>query len=288
VLAKAEAWRELGQVRSFACKVEEFLDGVLRGQVFASIKEKSKLNANLAELHVYPNMVGVVQRPEEPGLLTTLLVSILPLRVALIMVAMTTSLFRLAVSLVGCLVVFGVMMTFLGVAGAMIALVLIAGASIGVKYLLEYLSQQRLQRIAARVRAEPTSPYAVKQMFKRAGWERWRTGIGRGQSGAVMAERYWQEGDVVQLVRVDTRSKLLKRNLLLVVMDAPIPDDPGAARVAGVTVFRRLFCPARRIYVIDVEGGCQAADTAAQEASRVLDVPVRKGKFGLFALTLTN
>jgi len=288
VLTKAEAYRESGQVKSTTCKVEEFLEGVLRGQVVASIKEKSKQEANLAEFHVYPDLVGVVHRPESPGCLMTLLDSFLPLQVAVLIVGLMSNLFGLAVLLVIALVILGVMMHFLGYVGTAVAVILLIGLGVGANYLVEYLSQKNLERIVARVRSDPKSPYAIKQMFKRAGWVRWRTGIGRGQSGAVMAERYWQKGDVVQLVRVDARGKLLKRNLILLVMDAPIPDDPGATRIAGVLVFRRLFCPTRRVYIVDVEGGPQAADAAADAASQVLGLPVRIGKFGLFALTLVQ
>lgn len=286
VLAKAEAYRESGQVRSFTCKVEEFLEGVLRQQVLASLKEKSKQAANLAEFHVYPDLVGVVHRPEAPGCLMTLLGSFLPLQIVVLIVDLMSNLFGLVVLLVIALVILVAMVSFLGCVGAAVAVILLVGLGIGVNYFVEYLARKNLERIVARVRADPKSPYAVKQMFKRAGWVRWRTGIGRGESGAVMAERYWRKGDVAQLVRVDARGKLLKRNLVLLVMDEPIPDDPGAERIAGVTIFRRLFRPARRVYILDVEGGPQAADAAANAAAQVLGRPVRIGKFGLFALSL--
>lgn len=288
LLSRAEAYRESDQVQSYTCKVEEFLEGLLRWQVFVSIKEKSKQMANLAELHIYPDLLGVVQRPEEPGCLVTLLGSFLPLQVIVLIATLVSSLFGLAVLLVFGLIVLCMMLMFFGFLGTVAVLILLVGSGVGINYGVAYLSQKNQEHIARRVRADPKSPYALKQMFKRAGWERWRTGVGRGQTGAVMAERYWQKGDVVQLVRVEARRRLTGRSLLLLVMDEPIPDDPGSSRIGCVLVYRRFFSPSRRIYIVDFEAGSQAADTAAAAVSQVLGLPVRIGEFGRVALSLTR
>ena len=288
LLSKAEAYRESGQVQSYTCKVEEFLEGLLRWQVFVSIKEKSKQLANLAELHIYPDLVGVVQRPEKPGCLVSLLSSFLPLQVIVLIASLVCNVTRAAMLMIIIVVVLGMMIMFFGFLGTVAVLILLVGLGAGINYGVAYLSQKNQEHIARRIRADPKSPYALKQMFKRAGWDRWRTGIGRGQTGAVMAERYWQKGDIVQLVRVDARRRLFNRSLLLLVMDEPIPDDPGSSRIGCVLVYRRFVSPSRRIYIVDFEAGSQAADTAAAAASQVLGVPVRIGEFGRVALSLTN
>lgn len=285
LLEKAASYRQRGEVQSFPCKVEEFLEGLLRWQVFSSLKEKAKQAANLAELHVYPDLVGIVQRPEELGCLASLLMRVLPLQLALLIVSLLSNLIGLAILGVIAIVILSVPFVvfnsyLLGIACWFV----IAAVVIGGNQLVEYLAQKNRDRIAARVRAKPRSSYAVKQMFKRAGWSRWRTGIGRGQTGAVMAERYWAKGDVVQLVRMDAHRRLVKRCLLLVVMDHPLPADPGLARIGAVLLFRRAFRPRRRIYVIDVEGGAASADAAGQAVSRVLGIPVQQGRFGLLAI----
>jgi hypothetical protein len=213
---------------------------------------------------------------------------VLPLQLVALLLDLTSNVVAMIIGGIVLLVVLGVVYSALGSVGGTIALVLLGAAAIGAKMLYEQWALKNLDRIVKRIKNDPKSPYAVKQMYKRAGWVRWRTGVGRGQTGAVMAERYWQRGDVEQLVRVDARRGITTRSLLLVVMDDPIPRDPGFSRIALVLVLRRLICPRRRIYVLDFEGGSGVADRAAQAASGVLGVPVKQGKFGMLSLSIVG
>jgi hypothetical protein len=293
VLIQAEAYRQAGRFKAYPCKVEEFLEGLLRWQVFKSIKQWAKQKTNLAELHVYPSLVGVVERPPEPPgeasrLLSDFLMLFLPIGVVFWIIDLISNLFWLGIALAVTAVGVFFLVAEMGILTMVVTAVTIVTAGTVLKRLYLWLSLKHTDRVAERIHEDPKSPYAVKQMYKRAGWIRWRSGIGRGQSGRAMSERYWREGDVVQLVRVDARRRLFKRSLLLMVMDRPIPDSPGLNRIGLCLVLKRAFRPQRRIYVVDFEDGAQAADAAAQEVSRVLDVPVRQGCFGLLALSLSN
>lgn len=293
ILARAQTYRENGRLQAYSCKVEEFLEGLLRWQVFTSIKQKARQEANLAELHVYPDLVGIVERPPEaPGevsrVLTAFLMLFLPVGIVCWVVSLVSSFIWLMIILGGAVVCLFFLVAQMGVLTTAVAAVAVVIAGMTIKRLYGYWCQRHMDYVAERIKADPRSPYAVKQMHKRAGWIRWRTGIGRGQTGAVMAERYWHRGQVAQLIRVDARRRLFKRNLLLVVMDRPLPADPGLNRIGLCLILRRAFCPGRRIYVIDFESGTAAADAAAQSASRVLDVPVNRGRFGWLALSLID
>ncbi len=288
VLEKAEAYREQGTVRAYSCKVEESLEGLLRPQVFKSIKQKAKQEANLAELQIFPDLVGIVHRPEELGCLGQLIMLVFPVQWAVMVLGLFANLIGLGIIGVIGIVVYLVLARFLGYLGAVGAIVAGIALLAGGNALIRSLSQKRLAHIAAKIRANPRSCSSVKQMFKRAGWVRWRTGVGRGQTGAAMAERYWAKGDVVQLVRVDARRRLLMRNLLLIVMDSPVPASPGLSSIGIVLFCKRAFCPCRRIYVVDFEGGTRAADEAAQAAGVALGLPVQQGRFGFLALSLNS
>jgi hypothetical protein len=288
VLAKAQAYIAAGQARSFLGKVDEFLEAVLRPQLLRSLRAKTKQKANLAEFHVCPDLIGITYRPEPPGFLSTLFANVLPPQWVVVLLTWFSNLIALGAGCFVICVVVVIMMLVLGPVLAILAIVLLIVSAAVANRLYEAWSRSNLDRIAQRIQSDPTSSYAIKQMYKRAGWMRWRTGIGHGQSGAVMTERFWQRGEVVQLVRVDLQSRLSPRNFLFIVMDRPLPPTAGAQGIGIVLVWDRIFRPTRRVYVIDLEGGSTAADAAGSAAAHALGVRLQHAQFGLLALTIND
>jgi len=288
IIARAEAYEAAGRIQRVPCKVDEFLEGLIRPEVFRSIKAKAKQSVNLAELHVYPDLVGIVERPPALGCLTLVVAFLFPFLLPLLPLILGLSLIRWAVMLVLLAAFVAGLAVLLTPLGAILAIALLVAAAMIGNRLYESWARRNLDRIARRIRENPKSSYAVKQMYKRAGWVRWRTGIGRGQSGAEMTARFWQRGDVEQLIRVDVKSRFLLRNLLLIVMDNPHPHSLGWRGIGAILVFFRLFRPHRRIYVVDVEGGSGVADSAAHVASQALGLTVQRGQFSWFSLTVLD
>ncbi len=288
IIARAEAYEAAGQIQTILCKVDEFLEGLIRPEVFRSIKAKAKQGVNLAELHVYPDLVGIVERPPALGCLASVIAFLFPFLLPLLPLLVGLTLLRWAMLLALGVAFLAGLAVILTPFGAVLAIVLLVAAAMIGNRLYESWARRNLDRIARRIRENPKSSYAVKQMFKRAGWVRWRTGIGRGQSGAEMTARFWQPGDVEQLIRVDVKSRLQLRSLLLIVMDNPHPHSLGWRGIGAILVFFRLFQPHRRIYVVDVEGGSGVADSAAHAVSQALGLPVQQGQFGWFSLTVLD
>jgi len=81
------------------------------------------------------------------------------------------------------------------------------------------------------------------------------------------------------VVRIDASRRLRKSALIAFVMDDPVPIRPGFLVGPRILYISRLFAPTRRIYVVRIDDGSQAADTAAAEAAKVLGVNVERGRF---------
>jgi hypothetical protein len=117
-------------------------------------------------------------------------------------------------------------------------------------FLLAWIEKARYESIARRIRSNPRSPYAVRKLFQLT----------------PLMPRYWQRGDVVQLIRVNVRRSLCGvRSVLLLVQDNPITSRPGCMDLLLPGLF-----PRRRIYVVCLKGGLQDADEAAAAASKAL------------------
>jgi hypothetical protein len=285
VIARAEGYLASGLAETVTCKVDEFLEGLIRPEVFRFIKAKAKQRANLAELHVFPDLVGISERPERLGCVFAIVAFLLPFLLPLI--AGLTLLRWVIIAICAAAFFIVPMVCFGPLIGTLVVGLLVAVCVIWNRLYEAWISKH-LDSIARRIRKNPKSSYAVKQMYKRAGWVRWRTGVGRGQTGAEMTARFWQPGDVEQLVRVDAKSRFILHSLLLIVMDNPLPHSLGWRGIGVILMFYRLFRPRRRIYVVDIEGGSGVADAAAQAASRALGLPVQRGRFGFFSLTVSG
>ncbi|MFW6161843.1 MAG: hypothetical protein ACODAJ_03685, partial [Planctomycetota bacterium] len=98
--------------------------------------------------------------------------------------------------------------------------------------------------------------------------------------------RYWQRGDVVQVVRVETRRRLLTRSVILLVQDDPLPAKSGCLGMGAFMVLARLVRGERRIYVVSVDGGEEEADAIAGAVADVLGVTVDRAEFRFNNLTM--
>lgn len=140
---------------------------------------------------------------------------------------------------------------------------------------LQKLAQRHLDAIARRILEKPKSSYAVRKLFKYC----------------ATVPRYWHRGDpvgeVVQILRVETRRRLLQRSLIIIVQDNPKESRGGCLNLGMGIYLGRLLRAERRIFVLSIDGGASAADAAAAAMSGVLEVPVTRGEFRFNHLVLT-
>lgn len=129
--------------------------------------------------------------------------------------------------------------------------------------------------IAQRILQDPKSSYAIKKLFKLS----------------ALSPRFWHKaapvGEVVQIIRADTRHGLSEESLLVLVQDTTLENRSGCLTTGDAVLFRRLFKGERRIFVLALDGGASAADNAAAAMSRVLGVPVSQAKFKFNRFLLT-
>jgi hypothetical protein len=128
-----------------------------------------------------------------------------------------------------------------------------------IELVLGWLWKMRLDQIARRIRENPNSSYAIKKLFKYC----------------LLQPRFWQRGEVAQLVRVNVKRFLCgSRALLLIVQHEPIPRRPGC-----LEALLPMFIARRRVYYVWTDQGEAAADEAAQAAAQVLGIEVVRGQY---------
>jgi hypothetical protein len=233
-VARAEAYEAQNACQPFTARVSAFLNGLLKNETFRGLVD--------AELRVYPDMVGVTERP--PGCLAQLLMK-LPGPVQ------TLLLWTLGGGLIN--LIFLPLTIFLAVLTSPIWLT---------SMLVDHL---RMGYVARRIRSDPTGSYAIRKLHKYA----------------PLGPRYWTPGEIVQIVRVDTRRRLLRRSLVVLVQDDPLPAKGGCMQMGALLAITRFFQGRRRLYVVDISDGPEAADSAAAAVARVAGAPVVSGKFFL-------
>ena len=274
LVAKAKACETERRFTAYAIKCNEFLNGLNKRETFEALK-----NAE-AEMRVYPDFVGVDLRGEESGCLPTLVMKLpeilRPMAQILVIVFRFVwfifwSIIQATNIIVGliCLGVAAVMAVFavvLSFALWYIAIPVLAVFILAV-YILSRVPRTGLAEIAARIRRERNTPWAVGKLFRLA----------------PTVPRYWHReaeiGKVTQIIRVETRRHLLQRSLICVVQDNPKPQKEGCVRLVGEDVLSRMFVKRCRIFVLAIEDGSDAADRAARQMSAILGVPVSDGEF---------
>jgi hypothetical protein len=239
LVTKAEAYDARNLYQSFAVKVNEFLNSLMKNETFKSPAE--------GELRIYRDIVGVTDRP--PGCLGQLIM-------------------RLPGWLQTCL--------YWTIGGGCVTLIflpltlLIMALTSPIWVPMIFIDKWRMNYVARKIRLDPHSSYAIRKLHKYA----------------ALGPRYWERGDIVQVVRLDCRRRLFKRSLILFLQDSPLPETRSLLDTSAFLLLSRLFRGQRRIYVVDVEAGPAQADAAAASAALVLNLPVLRAKFSFNNLKL--
>ena len=261
LLEKAQRYEENQQGVAFLCKCNEFLNGI-------SKKETMRDAVLESELRVYEDMVVVDGRLGWlPAWINQVTAAI---GVGVFLVLVPLRVLSMAYNLMG---IIGFLMWLMIMALAPVVLweviihywlfsliaVVIMGAGI---YAANIWSAKRLGDVLRRIRQDPHSPFAIRKLFKYT----------------PLIPRIWERGDVVQLVRLDTRHRLRKRSLLLLVQDNPFPLRSFWSSGAGVNI-GRWYRGDRRVYVVSFDAGPDAADEAAEATSHLFGVPISQATF---------
>jgi len=261
---------QAGQGTSHLCKCGEFLNTLLKGETFKALKHAE------ADLRIYPDMAMVTLRDQKPGCLESLLAKAPePLRILLKIVLFPIILLFAMPSLL-----IGIPVMICTAAVAVILLVSFPFILIPAILVLAALSwacnafeRWRISRVAKRVIQEPKGPFGVKMLYKYS----------------PLVPRIWVRGDrvgeVMEIVRVNTRSKFVQRALILVILDNTFGKDGCFSMGVGVLI-GRLLSKRRRVYVLAMDGGEPVADAAATALAKVLGVPVRQGSFSMKRLAV--
>lgn len=264
LLSKVTNYDEHEQYEVFPCKCSEYLNNLNKKETFASMVEG-------AELRIYPDAIGVMARP---GCLAGLVLK-LPenVRRALSPFLLPFRLVAASGGLVAILLGLGIMAIIgLAVLYAIITLPLVMIPALvvlaGGRFAYVWWQQRRFEQLVARIRQDPTSPYAIKKLYELTN----------------LWPRYWQAGDLVQLFRVDTRKRLLNNSLILAVQDNSLPARPGFFGSGIGLYIGRWWRPQRRIYAFILEGGKDEADRAARAIAKIMSVEMQRAKFTMGAL----
>jgi hypothetical protein len=214
LLARAQQYEAQGQVESYNCRANEFLNRVAKDEAVGPVVD--------TDLRVYPDMLGIEGRARPAGCLMLLL-----------------SAFSLVL------------------AGPIAFLFAIPGFILSVLFypvalLIQWYYRLKYDLIARRIRQNPKSPYAIKALFRLT----------------ELFPRYWKQGDIVQLIRVNVSRFLCgNRHVLLLVQDSPLPRQVGCLEMILPMLVGR-----RRIYFLDFPEGESAADRAAEAVSSAMGV----------------
>ncbi len=261
VLEKAQAYRENQRGIAFLCKCNEFLNGI-------SKKETMRDAVLESELLVCDDLAMIDGRMSWFEALVQWLIAKLGVGALFILWPIQLiSLFCNPFSLVGLaldLMVFGVLATILMwiVTTYWLYSLLAAVIASGAFYAYQKWSEQRLATTLVRIKENPLSSFSIRKMF----------------TYTPLIPRVWERGTIVQLVRLNTRYRLRKRSLLLMVQDNPLPKRSFWSTGLGL-VISRWFWGLRRVYVVSFDNGPDAADEAAAAAARLFQVPIEQATF---------
>jgi hypothetical protein len=202
-----------------------------------------------AELCVYPDLVAVVFRPWR-CFLAFLMLPLMILAAIVVGVVLIALLADMAQSGPGAMGV--LLLLVLGFVG----LILFARL---LRYLLLLILYPVLQAIDSYIRRHPRAMWAILLKL-------WLF---------PLLPRYWQQGDVAQVVRVDYSGCLGcgTVKLILFAQESALPTRPGCAMLP------RWIAPQRRVYATCINGTEQEADQAAQAAATALGAPLVHAHF---------
>ena len=253
VIGKVAAYEGRSAGTSFMCKVNEFTNGLLK-------RDTLREDLYPGQMCIYPDIVGVRTRPEEPGCLWKL-AGKLP-------EPAKSFLRRLAgaIAAAGCLMSILAMLIGLVLSPFVFLFTLIAWP---IRAVLEYLEKKRLDYVAERIREDPKSSYAIRKLYKYSD----------------LVPRYWRPGEIVQIIRLDCRRRLRRHSLILFVQDDPFPKSVGIMGWGAFLLLGRLLKARRRIYVCRMDKPAEA-DIAADAAGIVLGTRPVRAKFTFNHLAL--
>lgn len=261
LLERAQQLYEQKQVQTYPCRSTECINLVRK--VEATSNQLYPL-----QLEIYSDFVGVDLREEKPGCLAALLQQLPPgVRDALKPVfTVVDAVASILGGGLGCLSLIVVLPLALVLAiPALIVLIPVCLVWMPIAMLLDYLERKRLDAVARKILADPTSSYAVKQLHSRS----------------PLAPCYWNRGEIQQIVRIDTRRGLRKYACLLFVRDNPLPASTSTDAIPLVCWLQRTFNARRRVFLVRAEN-LDEADRAAESAARVLQAPLVRARYVLF------
>ncbi len=258
---KAIRYRDEQQGTAFLCKSNEFLNGLSKKETMrdAVVEAEFLVGRDLAWIDGRPTwaerLVEWLEARFGPGAGLILL----PLRL--------TGFFVNPFNILGLLIslaFYGLLLSLLMMLisayplySLIVAVILGAGV-----YLYHVLSVRQMNRTIQRIVQDPSGPFSIRKLFE----------------FLPVIPRLWEPADVVQLVRLDTRHRLRKRALLLLVQDNPLPLRSFWSSGLGLAI-GRWFRGDRRVYVLSFDGGPDAADEAAEAASKLFMIPIHHATF---------
>jgi hypothetical protein len=247
IIEKVEQYEEHNNVTRFKVKSNEYLNSLLKSEAFGEGFFESELN-------IYPDIIGIDFRTEKPGCTDDLLIRVPePIRNILSIILAP---FALGF---GCLL--NLPSVFFGCLLAIPSLILMV-IMLPFQLVIDFVDKKRLEYSLRRIQSDPKSSYAIKKIFKYSD----------------IIPRYWQKGDVVQLIKVETRRKLKKHVLFLLAQDEPIPSKIGCAETGAFLLLGRIFNAKRRVYVIRMDK-LEESDAIGERIASVLGIKINKGKF---------
>jgi len=239
-LAKAALYEQQGNIPSFLCQCNEALHTVKRPDAVGAGAK--------AQFRVYPDMVGVSGR--EPTCLE---------RILMILLWPIAMLLSGWMSILGLAIVCVVVIVIIANPLSLIVVIPLAAVYLAVKFLLKQMLKSLFAKIAAWIRANPKSPWAIRLLHI---W-------------TPLFPRYWRRGEAAQIVRVDVSRFLCgSRSLILIAHPEPIPAKPGCLDAILGWIF-----PKRRVFFMWFDKGKAEADQAAQSAAAVLGLTVKQAEF---------
>jgi len=251
LMAKAAAYESSNNYRGFFCKCREVLHCVPKNEATGpGIK---------AEICVYPDMVGITGRPI--GCLMQILLFLLSIPALLLAGPVYLIIGIVVLAVLAFCVVLLLSHPLLGI----LALIVLGGP-LTIFFLLYFgLVAGWNNYIATLIRKDPKRPLAICLLY-------WKT---------PFIPRYWQQGDIAQVIRANIKRFLCgSRSLILFVQDSPMSDRPGCLDFAASRFPLCLSLARRRVFVTWLDKGSEEADIAAEAAAGVLGVPLIRAVSG--------
>jgi hypothetical protein len=273
LIDRTARYRQKGNCWSLPCRCGEVINTLLGAETLVRVLRP-------AELRVYPDVASVEEPEAGPGgpqrlrdrlpqgLCTAWEAGLGLVRGILLLPTLFLGMLGLPLGLG----LVGVLLGAVGVAAVrypLVALPALAGLMLlwgSLALTLDYLDQRSRPQAMGKILVDPHSPYAIRKTCRMS----------------PLAPRYWGPGDVVEVLRVDYFWGLGRRSLILMVQDQPLPPNPGGFGLA--VQLGRLRRAERRVYVLAVREGPEAADRAAAALATVFGLPVGRARLGLGGL----